>query len=156
DDHEDAHRLDLSLTPRPRDARACYPEYWNPHRFERLGDLMFVPVGEVLRVSGTPVSRSSINCQLHAGPIRNLVEDDLAWTDRKLDASLDIQAPNIRTLVTRLGQEACHPGFASQMLADSIAAQIAIELLRYGAAISNGPATAGLTPWRLRIIDDRL
>src|SRR6202008_4185589 len=33
------YRLDLSLTSRPRNARACYPDRWAPHRFERLGSV---------------------------------------------------------------------------------------------------------------------
>jgi len=163
-DHEflgeqrDAHRLDLTLTPRPDDARACYSERWSPDRFERMGDVVFVPAGEVQRVRGGPSPRPlvSINCLLHAEPIRALFEDDLAWTDRQLDASLDIQSDEIRGLIMRLGKEARHPGFASQMLADLVAGQIVIELFRCRGALLDGPAIGGLAPWRLRIIDERL
>src|SRR5262245_6332613 len=66
---QDAHRLDLSLTPRPHNARACYPEHWSAYRFERLGDILFVPAGELMHVRGDPSRRTSINCFLHAGPI---------------------------------------------------------------------------------------
>ena len=52
-----------------------------------------------------------------AGPIRDLLEDDLESTDRQLEASLDIRSGDIRSLILRLGEEARHPGFASQMLA---------------------------------------
>lgn len=153
---QDAHRLDLSLTPRPRNARACYPEHWSPHRFERLGDVLFVPEGQLMHVRGDPSRRTSINCFLHAGPIRALFEDDLEWTDRRLDASLDISSTTIRSLMLRLGEEAQHPGFASPMLAELIATQLVIELFRYGSAIISRPATGGLAPWQLRIIDERL
>ena len=77
-------------------------------------------------------------------------------SDRRLEASLDISSAQIRSLILRLGEEARHPGFASQMLAELIAGQMAIELFRYCAAITDGPATGGLAPWRLRIIDERL
>ena len=34
-----AYRVDLCLTPRPRNARACYPQRWGAERFERIGDV---------------------------------------------------------------------------------------------------------------------
>jgi len=121
-----------------------------------IGDILFVPAGEVFHVRGDGARLASIRCLLHAEPTRALLEDDLEWTDRRLDATLDISNTNIRSLILRLGEEARRPGFASQMLAESIAQQLAIELFRYGAAITDNPATGGIAPWRLRIIDERL
>jgi len=153
---EDAYRLDLSLTPRPRNACACYPEHWSARRFERIGDILFVPAGEALHVKGDRASLASINCRLHAGPIRASFEDELEWSDRVLETSLDIRSGSIRSLMLRLGGEARHPGFASPMLAELIAAQLVIELFRYpGVAIDSG-AKRGLEAWRLRILDERL
>jgi AraC family transcriptional regulator len=48
------------------------------------------------------------------------------------------------------------PGIATQIMTELIAGQIAIEMFRHGAAITDGPTRGGLTPWRLRIIDERL
>ena len=56
----------------------------------------------------------------------------------------------------RLVEEARHPGFASQLIVELIAVQLAVELSRYWAAIAEGPVTGGLAPWRLRLIDERL
>jgi AraC family transcriptional regulator len=153
---EDAYCLDLCLTPRPRNSRACYREHWSPHRFEPIGDVLLVPAGEALHARADCGRQASIVCLLHAGPIRAWFEDDLEWTDRRLEASLDIRSENIRSLILRLGEEARHPGFASPMLAELVAEQMAIELFRYRAAITDAPATGGLAPWRLRIIDERL
>ena len=153
---ERANYLDLSLTPRPNNSRACYRERWSPHRFERLGDVFFVPVGEAFHARSDCGRQASIVCLLHPEPIRAFFEDDLEWSDRRLEATLDISSAQIRSLILRLGEEARSPGFASQALAELIAGQLAIELFRYGAAITEGPATGGLTPWRLRIIDERL
>jgi AraC family transcriptional regulator len=83
-------------------------------------------------------------------------DGDLVWTDRRLEASLDIASPTVRALLLRLGEELRHPGFASDALTELIAAQLAIELGRYCASITHGPATGGLAPWRLRLIDERL
>lgn len=153
---EDAYYLDLSLTPRPRNTRACYREHWSPDRFERLGDIFFVPAGEAFHARSDCGRQTSIVCLLHSEPIRAYFEDDLEWSDRRLEATLDISSAQVRSLILRLGEEARRPGFASQALGELIAGQLAIELFRYGAAISDGPATGGLAPWRLRIIDERL
>ena len=42
----DVYRLDMSLTPRPRNARLCYPERWSPNRFEPVGNMFVVPPGQ--------------------------------------------------------------------------------------------------------------
>jgi AraC family transcriptional regulator len=153
---ENAHRLDLCLTPRPRNARACYRDHWHPHRFEKIGSVFLVPAGEVLHARGDSGRQESIVCLLHTDPMRKWFEDDLEWTDRRLEASLDISSGHIRSSLLRIAEETRHPGFASEMLVELIAAQMAIELSRYCAAITNGPSAGGLAPWRLQQIDERL
>jgi len=115
-----------------------------------------VPAGEVLHARGDSGRQESIVCLLHSEPMRKYLEGDLEWTDRRLEASLDISSANIRSLLLRIGEETRHPGFASEMLLELIAAQMAIELSRYCAAIAPGPVTGGLSPWRLQLIDERL
>jgi AraC family transcriptional regulator len=154
---DDTYWLDLCLTPRPLNARARYRDRWGPHRYERVGGIMLLPAAQHLQFRSDEGGRqSSILCLLHADAIRKWFEGDLEWTDRRLEASLDIASPHIRTLLLRLGEEARHPGFASAALTELIAAQMAIELCRYCTAITDGPATGGLAPWRLRLIDERL
>jgi len=156
--HEkDAYWLDLCLTPRPNKTRARYCDRWGPHRFERVGPVFFLPRGETLqfRSDGGSV-QSSIICQLKPEPLGELLETKLEWTDRRLQAGLDISNGNIRSLLRRLGAELRYPGLASQTMAELIAGQIHIELGRYCMAIDEAPATGGLASWRLRIIDERL
>jgi AraC family transcriptional regulator len=154
---EEAYWLDLCLTPRPRNARACYRDRWAHDHFEPIGSVFLVPPGETMQAKsdgGHP--QASIVCHLHPEPIRTWFGSDLLWTDRRLKATLDIEDATIRGLLLRLAQEARHPGFASEALVELIAAQIAIELGRYCGAITEGPATGGLCAWRLRLIDERL
>jgi AraC family transcriptional regulator len=149
--------IDLCLTPRPRNTRACYREHWGPDRFQRLGNLFVVPPGETVQAKsdGGP-TQISIVCHLHPEPMREWFEGDLEWTDRRLEASLDIPDANIRGLLLRLAEEMRHPGFASTVLVELITAQLAIELGRYCAAIKETPSSGGLASWRLRIIEERL
>jgi AraC family transcriptional regulator len=154
---EETYWLDLCLTPRPRNARACYRDHWAPSRFERLGNVFLLPPRETMQArSDGGSSQASILCHLRPEPLRQWFDGDLEWTDRRLEASLDIPDANIRSLLLRLAEEMRHPGFASKVLVELISAQIAIELGRYCAAIKEGPATGGLAPWRLRLIDERL
>jgi AraC family transcriptional regulator len=153
---DEAYRLDLCLTPRPNNARACYREHWSPHRFERIGNIFLLPPRETVRARSDCGRQTSIVCRLQQERIRDWLQDDLHWTDRQLKASLDIADANIRSLLLRLAEETRHPGFASEMLVELIAAQMAIELGRYYSAINESPASGGLAPWRLRLIDERL
>jgi len=154
---EEAYWLDMCLTPRPRNARACYRDHWGPHRFERIGSVFLLPPRETMQTrsdGGSP--QASILCHLRPDAVREWFEDDLKWTDRRLAASLDIPDANIRGLLLRLAEEMRHPGFASDVLVELIAAQMGIELVRYYAAITEAAPTGGLAPWRLRLIDERL
>jgi AraC family transcriptional regulator len=153
----ETYRLDLSLTPRPGNSRACYRNWWSPSRFERVGTVFVVPPGEAVqaRSDGDSV-QTSVVCHLRPDPMREWFGGDLKWTDRRLEATLDIRDANIHGLLLRLAKELREPGFASNILVESIAAQIAIELGRYCTAIKEGPPRGGLAPWRLRLIDERL
>ena len=156
--HEDEeYRLDLCLSPRPRNARACYTERWAPNRYERIGPVFLLPPGETLQTRSDSGRRQrSLVCHLRSESMRAWLQRDLEWTDRRLTAILDIPDANIRSLLMRLAEELRHPGFASEVLVELICAQVAIELGRYCAAVNDGPATGGLAPWRLRLIDERL
>jgi AraC family transcriptional regulator len=154
---KDTYWLDLCLTPRPRNARACYRDHWGPHRFERIGNVFVVPPGERIQTkSDGGATQSSILCLLRPESLREWFDGDLEWTERRLEASLDIPDAHIRSLMLRLAEELRHPGFASETLVELIIAQMAIELGRYCSAVNDAPASGGLAPWRLRLIDERL
>jgi AraC family transcriptional regulator len=153
---EQAYRLDLCLTPRLLNARACYSDRWAPHRFERIGKIFLLPPGETMQARSECGRQASIVCQLLTESINHWLGDALEWTDQRLAATLDIPDATIRGLLLRLAEEVRHPGFASEMLVELIVGQIAIELGRYCAAITDAPVTGALAPWRLRLIDERL
>jgi AraC family transcriptional regulator len=152
-----AFRLDLCLTPRPSNARACYRARWGAHRFEPIGTLFLVPPGEsMLAVSDGRCRQVSVVCQLFPEPMRAWLDDEFRWTDSGLSAGLDIRDRNLRTLLLRLAEEARNPGFASEMLVEMITGQIAVELARYCRANNTQVIAGGLASWRLRLIDERL
>lgn len=154
---DDEYWLDLCLTPRPRNTRACYIERWAPHRFERIGNLFVLPPREPMRImsDGGP-SQASVLCHLRPETLRQWFDGKLQWTDRLREVGLDLTDANIRRLLLRLAQELRSPGLASEAMVELIAGQIAIELCRYCASVQEAPASGGLAPWRLRRIDERL
>jgi AraC family transcriptional regulator len=154
---EDAYWLDLCLTPRPANARARYLDRWSPHRFERIGKVFLLPAGETLQArSDGNTSQASLLCHLQQEPISRWFNGELHWTDRRLEASLDIHDGHVRELLLRLTAELRHPGFASNTLVELIIAQLAVELSRYCNKVSDQTANGGLAPWRLRLIEERL
>jgi AraC family transcriptional regulator len=151
------HLLDLCVTPRPLHARGCYVEAWGAHRFEKLGDIVFVPAGHALHVrSDNGATQGSIACLLHGNEINAWLETEIDWTDQRLHASLDIASITLRHLLRRLATEATHPGPGSRLLTEFLIGQLVIELGRYCDGIGDQPISGGLAAWRLRLIDQRL
>lgn len=152
-----SHWIDFSLTPRLQNARACYPDHWDARHFEPLGDIYFVPAKHTLHARGDVGGHKAMICLLDSKQEQAWFEQELDWTDHKLKASLDIRNVNIRNLLVRLGQEAQHPGFASEMMAELLAGQLVIELARHYAGLDEDSSVSGkLAPWRLKLIEERL
>lgn len=153
----DRYWLDMCLTPRPDKARAGFPDHWGPHRFERLGDIFMAPPGHVMHTrSDAGGDQLSIVCEIGQDFFAEWLEPDFEWTDRRLEAGLDIVSPHIRAILFRLAEEVRHPGLGSQTFTELLTGQLAIELSRYLYAVTDGPVTGGLASWRLRMIDERL
>ena len=145
--------LDLCVTPRPVNVRGAFA----PHRFERLGDIVFVPPGCPLQVRWDGAeAQHSIRCELRGRLARHRFGERMEWTAPRLDAALDVASQTVRLLLRRLAEEARTPQRDSKLLVGAIATQLTIELCRYFEEIIEETAHGGLSPWRLRVIDERL
>jgi AraC family transcriptional regulator len=154
-EEDDHHRLDLCLTPRPYGACGSF-QHWPRSRYERLGNLFLVPAGHQVRARSDSGRQMSAVCRLRRSAIREWGGYDLDWTEPQLIAGLDITSPAIRGLLHRMGQETRAPGFASTMMIELMAGQLAIELVRFHAEVADQPPVRGLAPWRLKRIDERV
>jgi AraC family transcriptional regulator len=152
----DRYQINLCLTPRPLNARACYRGHWGPHRFERLGDIFMIPPGEALHVKGEGGRQASLLCFLDRSAIAAIIGTELVWTDHKLAATIDLTSARIRALLFRLTEEVRHPGLAAGRMLDFLTGELAIELARFCLEVDERPAIGGLAGWRLRLIDERL
>jgi AraC family transcriptional regulator len=150
------YRIDLCLTPRPRGARACFPEKWGPHRFEPVGDIFLAPPGHSIDFRGEHGRQASVIAWLDRTLVERWLGGEPEWNDRRLEAVLNVANSHIRALMLRLAEEVGHPGLGREAMVEQIAGQLAIELARYCAVIEDAPVTGGLAAWRLRLIDERL
>ena len=153
-----SYRVDLSVTPRPLSARARYCDYWEPHRFERMGELYVVPPNASLHFKAMePLIHEALVCELDPDTVHSWLGDPIEWTQARLEASLDIPNGAMRQILRRLGQEAHRPGPGHAQMVEFLMGQLGIEFGRHITNIENpGPAPGGLSPWRLQLIDDRL
>ena len=152
----DSYQINLCLTPRPLNARACYHDHWGPHRFERLGDIFMIPPGEALHIKGDSGRQASLLCFLDRAAVDAVIGQELVWTDQKLAATVDLTSARIRALLFRLTEEVRHPGLAAGQMLALLTGELAIELARFCLEVDERPAIGGLAGWRLRLIDERL
>jgi AraC family transcriptional regulator len=148
--------VDLCLTPRRPNASARYVDRWAAHRFQPMGTVIALPPHERLCLKTGGGQHRSIICQLRAEAVDRHLPDDFEWSDRKLEACLDIASASIRTLLQRLAVEMRHPGLASGDLLEATATLLSIEIARYLTDMREPVETGGLAAWRLRTIDRRL
>ncbi|WP_297494465.1 AraC family transcriptional regulator [Acidocella sp.] len=150
------HHLELSLLPRSDHARACFPAHWGPHRFEPIGELFLFPAQQLVHAKSDCRHQNSISFDFDPELMAKWVDCNPEWTDKRLRACLDIVSHDIRNLLFRIGEEARAPGLAARTMIELMAMQAAIELSRHILNIDEEKAIGGLSPWRLRLIEERL
>src|SRR3546814_8617691 len=93
---------------------------------------------------------------LDASAFSDLFEFD--WEDKKLAASLDISNGFIRGTMMRLVGEALSPGFASELLVESLSTALAVELRRHFDILDPEDVSreGGLSSSQVRRIRERL
>lgn len=155
-DAAEGYRLNLCLTPRPPHSRAGFVGQWGPHRFEPMGDVFLAPPGHVMHIRGESGRQAALVCEMDRDLVERWLDRAIEWTDRRLEAALDVTSLHVRTVLSRLAEETHRPQQAGRALAEMLIGQLSIELGRFCTAIEDGPATGGLGAWRLRMIDKRL
>ena len=150
------YRLDMSLSRRLGRPQVQYRDRWQPHRYERTGEMFLLSGNERINGVSEPHDGAAVVCNISQEGMRSWFGGDLKWTDQNLLAGLNIESPSITALMTRLSNELRHPGFASKTFVELIAGQLAIELRRYCTTVREAPDSGGLAAWQLRTIDERL
>jgi AraC family transcriptional regulator len=152
----DHFMINMCLTPRPAGASACYPERWKNYRFEHIGEIFLVPPGEVVHVRSKGGSQTAVVCEIAPHLVTKWFDGEIEWNNPRLESGLHIADRSIYGILMRMAREAAHPGFATEPLLELLIGQLAIELGRYCASITDVRQKNGLAAWRLRLIDDRV
>lgn len=148
--------LDLCLTPRRPNALARFSDQWSPSRFSPIGSIAAFPPRHELELRSAGGRHASIICEIQASAVECWFPEDFSWTERRLEAALNISSEPIRQLMLRLNHELRRPQEGSSRLCEAIVQQLAIELARYLIAARTPDAKGGLASWRLKLVDDRI
>lgn len=148
--------LDLCLTPRRPNALARFAEQWSTSRFSPIGSIAAFPPRHELELRSAGGRHASVICEIKANAVESWFPEDFNWTERRLEATLNITSEPIRQLMLRLNHELRRPQEGSIPLCEAIVQQLAIELARYLIATRTPDAKGGLAAWRLKLLDDRI
>ena len=153
---ESALWIDMCLTPRPAETRVRYANRWPVYRFERAGQVLAMPAGELLQFRSGSGRQTSIVCQIQLDQLDDLPELSFDWTERRLESCLDLASPRLSTMMRYLAEEVRRNDLAREAMAELMMRQIAIELARHLRHIEEPVIIGGLAAWRLKLIDQRL
>jgi AraC family transcriptional regulator len=153
---KDEYWIDLCLTPRRPSATARFVQEWGTHRFAGMGPIIALPPRHLLHLKSQGGRHTSLICALNADVVDRWLPAEFGWTDRRLEACLDIANPTIRSILTRLSQEMRHRGLGASELCDALTFELGIEVARHLNGISEPIEKGGLADWRLRAIDSLL
>lgn len=153
---ENLYWVDLCLTPRRPNARARYVDFWSPHRFHTMGSIIALPPRFDLHLKNEGGKHISLICALRADLVDRWLPEGFEWTDRRLEACLNISNSTIRSLLLNLSHEMRHPRIGSRELGEAIIQMLPIELARNLIAMDEPTEYGGLAAWRLRAIDQRI
>lgn len=153
---KDVYWIDLCLTPRRPSATARFVQEWGAHRFAGMGPIIALPPRHLLHLKSQGGRHTSLICALKADVVDRWLPAEFEWTDRRLEACLDIANGTIRNILTRLSQEMRHPRLGSRDLCEALTFELGIEVARHLNGVSEPTEKGGLADWRLRAIDTLL
>lgn len=141
--------LDLALSRRPGGPTGICTAFAGSGP-RPIGDMFFVPAGEAVETAWGEGEQLSVCCGL------DMMAEALRFDERTFEAALDLRSPYLREALIRLRREIEEPGFCSELLAQAIMTEIAVELARYlrQPAVHVEGGETRLTVGQLRRIDD--
>ena len=124
------------------------------------GGLTFVPPAQKMSSSFAAGNSRSVCCMLDANVIEAFLTDapEWNWSQALLDDCAHVGGTEIEWLLRRMYREVQEPDFATADVLETLAKQVAIEVVRKFKLRSseNNYRAGGLAPWRMRLIRERL
>jgi AraC family transcriptional regulator len=146
------YTLNRSLGP------VSYSANTGSSRFVGFGEVFFVPARIPVKYRGVGGPYRHVICRLDGGAFEALTDFQERWNDNLREACRDIRTPQINAALLRLARETLAPSFASDLLVDSLANVITVDLARYfrDEAGEAPKAKGGLAPWQMRRIEEHV
>ncbi len=149
----DSHYLDYSLGPRARGARLSSDGRGNAPPF---GEIAYLPKGAEFQALCEPSEYRVLSLTFESAAAETLFESEGLTTS--LPHCFDVRAPWVRQGLARLVDEVRNPGFAQDMMVETIALSLVIDLCRYlqTAQKPDESINARMADWRLRRLKERI
>lgn len=110
-------------------------------QYRQIGDILLMPPDFTLHSRWESGKRRSMCCALNIGAFKDMF--DIEWGDPQLMSSLDINNVAIRSILLRLFKEIQSPGFASEIIIESMCTTLMVELYRHFTACSLDDTSQG-------------
>ncbi|WP_336971095.1 AraC family transcriptional regulator [Sphingobium aromaticiconvertens] len=149
----DSHYLDYSLGPRAHGARLLSEGRRNTPPF---GEVAYLPKGSAFEAHCEPSEYRVLCLTFEATAAERIFQnEDLPST---LRPCFDVKSPWVRQGLARIAEEVRNPGFAKDMLVETIAMSLVVDLCRHlqGRQISDDMTNGRMADWRLRRLQDRI
>jgi AraC family transcriptional regulator len=148
-----SHYVDYSLMPRSARSRLYYTDQ---RPTPPPGQIVFIPVGSVFAAHNDPCEQRLLCLTFEHERTLALFENE----DRQVDLApcFDVRAPRVRQTMARLVEEVRAPGFAHDILLESLALTVIVELQRH-LRERRQPADAPrgrMAQWRLKRLRERI
>lgn len=124
--------------------------------FTPIGPVFFRPAGQQLECRGKRTGADGLHCQFSDDRIIRTGFSTSHWTDRQLDAALDVQATHLFSYYARIINEIANPGFGSAAVIDSLLTIILTDLARYLAGSDRSQRQDELREQKFRMIVERI
>ncbi len=146
------HTLVRTLGPTDRTARA------GSSRFAGFGDVFLVPAGVPLQYRSNGGPYRHLACRFDRITFERVTRFGDICDDPLLETCRNIRVPRIDAALVRLAEETLMPSFASDILVDSLANMLFVDLARYFRRCQDArpKAKGGLAPWQLHRIESCL
>jgi AraC family transcriptional regulator len=147
--------LDMPLFRRPGISRAAYLDT-NARVGRDLRRIMFVPPGRLVRSGSGEGRHRAMLCLIDRELIEGLLDEPPDWNEVRLADGLSLNCPEIDWLLQKVYREVRESGFAAKLMVDRLAGVLAILLIRRFGLDAQVRHVGGLTPRRMKIIQERL
>lgn len=128
--------------------------------FTRVRSVGFLPPDSSVQLYPTERPFRALNCVFEKEFFETTTEIEKNLWEEHTGALVSIKNRRLEVMMQEIYAELVRPGFAHDLLIESAANMILVEMARYGRRLwktsGNSGASQGLTPWQLRRINERI